>query len=236
MKKYIISIITIIIVLTIGVSYAWFSGIITGEEKKFTISAKELKIIFTDKEEIEGNDIEPGWEDSKRFSVENKSNGTFNYNISIDELVNTFVVPEGLQYKITSSNGYNMEEFVDVPKSEIEEDKVIAYDIDIEKDEIQEYTITFRYYDNKDVDQSEDMGKIFSGRLSIEEGTVNPNIKYKVTLNGNDFSVDNNIKETIKNGSVEFNVIPNEGYTLGNVVSCDNEAIGVIEKVMEHAL
>ena len=44
MKKYIISIITIIIVLTIGVSYAWFSGIITGEEKKFTISAKELKI------------------------------------------------------------------------------------------------------------------------------------------------------------------------------------------------
>ena len=90
-------------------------------------------------------------------------------------------------------------------------------------------TITFRYYDNIDVDQSEDMGKIFSGRLSIEEGTVNPNIKYKVTLNGNDFSVDNNIKETIKNGRIEFNVIPNEGYTLGSVVSCDNEAIGVIE-------
>lgn len=32
-----------------------------------------------------------------------------------------------------------------------------------------------------------------------------------------------------KNGSVEFNVTPNEGYTLGSNVVCDNNVIGTLE-------
>ena len=37
------------------------------------------------------------------------------------------------------------------------------------------------------------------------------------------------MKETIKNGSVEFNVEANEGYVLGSNVECNNGAVGVIE-------
>ena len=79
------------------------------------------------------------------------------------------------------------------------------------------------------IDQSADIGKDFTGALMITEGTVDPNKFYSVTLNVENSVVDGNPKETIKNGSVEFNVTPNEGYTLGNNVVCDNNAVGVIE-------
>ena len=208
MKKYLGLVVIVVLILCVGVSYSYFVRE-SSEEKSFKISSKDLSIVLTDNMELNGNNITPGWSDSKSFSVKNNSNGTYNYNIVLKDLVNTFVSEGYLQYKITSSNGYNMLEFIDIPKSDEQQDIVIGYDIDIEKGIMQEYTIEFVYRNSED-DQSEDMGKIFSGSIAIVEGTVNPNIKYSVRLSGNDFTVDSSVKETIKNGSVEFNVEANE--------------------------
>ena len=93
-----------------------------------------MKIVFTDTDgNIEGNDITPGWSNSKTFTVKNESNETYKYNIVIKDLMNTFVTEGYLQYKITSTNGgYNMIEFKDVPKSSAPKDKILAYSVSIQ--------------------------------------------------------------------------------------------------------
>ncbi len=46
MKKHLGIIVTLILITCIGVSYAWFSGVITGEGRGFAVNAKELKNII----------------------------------------------------------------------------------------------------------------------------------------------------------------------------------------------
>jgi len=83
-------------------SYAYFTGMILGEGKEIRVSAKELRILFTDDMELANSTIIPGWKETKIFSVKNESGNIFNYNISIKDLINTFVSTGYLQYKITS--------------------------------------------------------------------------------------------------------------------------------------
>ena len=125
---------------------------------------------------ISGTNIEPGkWNVTKTFTIENKSNETYKYNIVIQDLVNTFVTNGYLQYKITSTNGgYNMTEFKDVPKSEPATDTILAYSASIDVGVTQSYTVEFIYKNNESVDQSEDMGKTLNGKLFITEGTIDP--------------------------------------------------------------
>jgi len=78
-----------------------------------------------------------------------------------------------LQYKITSSNGYNMSNYEDIPKSEEAKDVILAYSVLIEPNTTQEYVLELVYHDSETVDQSEDIGSILSGKLGITEGTEN---------------------------------------------------------------
>ena len=179
-KKYVVyTVVMLLIMIGIGVSYSYFVSTNSINKKEINISSKKISIIFTDKTELSESGIEPGWSTSKSFSVENKSNDVFNYNIVIKNLINTFVTEGFLQYKITSDTGYNMTEYVDVPKSAERKDVTLAYDIDIETGVKHEYTIEFIYKNSEEVDQSVDMGKEFGGTLAIVEGSVNPS---KITL------------------------------------------------------
>ena len=119
--------------MTIGVSYAYFVSDINVNKKEMNVSSKRLAIIFTDTKEIVDNEIMPGWSTSKSFTVENKSGSVFYYDINIEDLINTFVTTGYLQYKITSTDGgYNMEEFIDIPKSEEARREVLTNKIEIE--------------------------------------------------------------------------------------------------------
>ena len=175
-KKQTILVVASLLVVVLSVSLAYFTAQIIGNGKNVTINSADLKIIFTDSDgNIEGNDITPGWSNSKTFTIENKSNGTYKYNIVIQNLVNTFVTTGYLQYKITSTNGgYNMAEFEDVPKSETATDTILAYSASIDVGVTQTYTVEFTYKNDESVDQSEDMGKTLSGTLYIEKGTEKP--------------------------------------------------------------
>ena len=166
--------IIILLMVIIGVSYAYFTGMIVGEGKKITVTANKLAIIFTDSKKIVGNEIMPGWNVVKEFTVENKSNDTFFYNINIDKLINTFETVGFLQYKITSDKGYNMEDFKNISKSEEERREILASEILIRKEEIHTYKVEFRYL-NSEEDQSIDMGKLFNGSLSITEANTKLN-------------------------------------------------------------
>jgi len=166
-KKYIILGIVTTLILALGFSLAYFAPIIRGEGKKITVKTGSLAIVFTDSIEITEEEITPGWSTSKTFTVENESNQPYYYNINLKDVVNTFVTDDFLQYKITSTNGFNMEDFESITKESFQ---VLEEGIEIGGLETQEYTIYFRYVDSPDIDQSEDMNKEFSGYLSITEG------------------------------------------------------------------
>ncbi len=177
-KKQTILIIASLLVVVLSVTLAYFTAQIIGKGKNVTINSADLKIIFTDSDgSISGTSIEPGkWNVTKTFTIENKSNETYKYNIVIQDLVNTFVTNGYLQYKITSTNnGYNMTEFKDVPKSSAPKDTILAYSVSIPVGVTQSYTVEFKYANDESVDQSDDMGKTLSGKLFITEGTEDPN-------------------------------------------------------------
>ena len=172
-KKQTILVVASLLVVVLSVTLAYFTAQIIGKGKDVSVSSADLKIIFTDSDgAISGSNIEPGWSDIKTFTIENKSNETYKYNIVIQDLVNTFVTEGYLQYKITSTNGgYNMTEFKDVPKSETATDTILAYSASIDVGVTQSYTVEFKYSNDESADQSEDMGKTLSGKLFITEGT-----------------------------------------------------------------
>ena len=180
-KKQTILVVASLLVVVLSVTLAYFTAQIIGKEKNVTINSADLKIIFTDTDgNIEGNDITPGWSNSKTFTVKNQSNETYKYNIVIKDLVNTFVTNGYLQYKITSTNGgYNMTEFKDVPKSSVATDTILAYSASIDVGVTQSYTVEFIYKNDEDFDQSDDMGRKLSGTLYIEKGTI-PTLAEKI--------------------------------------------------------
>ena len=187
-KKQTILVVASLLLIVLSVTLAYFTAQIIGKGKNVTINSADLKIIFTDNDgSISGTNIEPGkWNVTKTFTIENKSNETYKYNIVIQDLVNTFVTNGYLQYKITSTNGgYNMTEFKDVPKSETPTDTILAYSASIDVGVTQSYTVEFIYKNDESVDQSDDMGKTLSGKLFITEGTVKPTTLYEQILADN---------------------------------------------------
>ena len=173
MKKLDIGIIvTTLIIVTISCSLAFFAARVVGEPKDINLVAKNVAITFNDTSIIANGVVSPGWNTTKTFTITNNSKEEYKYNISIKDLLNTFVTEGYLQYKITSTNGgYNMTEFKDIPKSSAPKDTILAYSVSIPVGVTQSYTIEFKYANDESVDQSDDMGKKLSGTLFITEGT-----------------------------------------------------------------
>ena len=172
-KKQTILVVASLLVVVLSVTLAYFTAQIIGEGKNISVSSADLKIVFTDTDgNIEGNDITPGWSNSKTFTVKNESNGTYKYDIIIKDLVNTFKTYKYLQYKITSTEGgYNMTDYSYLPKSSTKEDVALAYEVSIDKGKTHTYTIEIKYVNDEYVDQSIDMGKSLSGTIYIREFT-----------------------------------------------------------------
>ena len=172
-KKQTILVVASLLVIVLSVTLAYFTAQIIGKGKDVSVSSADLKIVFTDTDgNIEGNDITPGWSNSKTFTVKNESNGTYKYDIIIKDLVNTFKTYKYLQYKITSTDGgYNMTDYSYLPKASTKEDVALAYEVSIDKGKTHTYTIEIKYVNDEYVDQSIDMGKSLSGTIYIREFT-----------------------------------------------------------------
>ena len=237
-KKQTILVVASLLVVVLSVTLAYFTAQIIGKGKNVTINSADLKIIFTDSDgSISGTNIEPGkWNVTKTFTIENKSNETYKYNIVIQNLVNTFVTEGYLQYKITSTNnGYNMTEFKDVPKSETATDKILAYSASIDVGVTQSYTVEFKYANDESVDQSEDMGKTLSGKLFITEGTINIYAGYEKGTLGYQIMGDNITRLTRSNnnnGTNDF-ATPLTTTTTGTLFTGTESITGITDSPKE---
>ncbi len=184
-KNSIFLLIICLIVIIFSVTYAFFKIQIIGEGKNITVNSKDLKIVFNGGDSITGSELEQ-FNYSKTFTIENKSDNAYKYNIIIKDLVNTFKTDGFLLYKITSdNNGYSMSDFDDVPKSETKFDTVLAYNVSIDAGVKQTYTIEFKYTNSTDIDQSADLGAKLSGKLFIDEGSEKPTLLYDKILSDN---------------------------------------------------
>ena len=172
-------VVTTLIIVTISCSLAFFAARVIGNPKDINLVAKNVAITFTDTSNIASDVISPGWNNVKTFTITNNSKEDFSYNIILKGLVNTFESINTLQYKITSDNGYNMDNYLNVIKTETSKDVVLAYNITIPKNTKQSYQVEFNYVSTEE-DQSADMGKKLGGTLAIEESTGTPEIYDKL--------------------------------------------------------
>ena len=196
-KKSITILVVCLIVSVMSVSLAFFSARIIGNGKNVSVNAKELTINFDNNNEIASGIIEPGWSSANTFSITNKSKNNFTYDIVLKNYKNTTKTNGYLVYKITSTNGYNMTEYKDMPKDgENTYDLVIARGITIEpgSSNKQSYTLEIKYLDSTE-DHSIDMGSTVTGSLYIVESTTNENNPYTKGTLGYQIMEDNsNIK------------------------------------------
>jgi hypothetical protein len=236
-KKQTILVVASLLVVVLSVTLAYFTAQIIGKGKDVSVSSADLKIIFTDSDgAISGSNIEPGWSDTKTFTIENKSNEIYKYNIVIQDLVNTFVTEGYLQYKITSTNGgYNMTEFKDIPKLSTPKDKILAYGVRIPVGVTQSYTVEFKYTNDESVDQSDDMGKKLSGTLFITEGTEDIYAGYEEGTLGYQIMGDNPKRSTRSNnnnGTNDF-ATPLTATTTGTLFTSTESITGITDSPKE---
>ena len=236
-KKQTILVVASLLVVVLSVTLAYFTAQIIGKGKDVSVSSADLKIVFTDTDgSISGTNIEPGWSDTKTFTIENKSNEIYKYNIVIQNLVNTFVTEGYLQYKITSTNGgYNMTEFKDIPKSSAPKDKILAYGVSIPVGVTQSYTVEFKYANDESIDQSDDMGKKLSGTLFITEGTEDIYAGYEEGTLGYQIMGDNPKRSTRSNnnnGTNDF-ATPLTATTTGTLFTSTESITGITDSPKE---
>lgn len=106
-KIKIIILITLMLVTAVaGVTYAYFSINVTGNEDASSISVTtaNLSLAYIDGNLITISNIYPGWSATKTFTINNTGNATAHYDIQIKDVYSTFSNDEFI-YTLTSTNG-----------------------------------------------------------------------------------------------------------------------------------
>ncbi len=166
------TLIVLLLLLTVGLSYAYFSTSVKGNDnaKDVIVEAGTLKLTYTDGPAINAQYIKPGWTTTKTVSV--KNNGTLDayYNVIWQSLTNTITKNE-LVLSATCQR-LNASGTVEGTCESISQasmsDMTIAKKISIESGITHKYTFTILFKDTN-ANQNYNQGKEFNGVLGIEE-------------------------------------------------------------------
>ena len=164
--------IALLLLLTTGFSYAYFSANISGNEnaKNVVVEAGTLSLVYTDGPEIKAQNIKPGWSTTKEVSV--KNNGTLGayYNVIWQSLTNTIsnneLVLSATCQRLNASG--TVEGTCDSISQAAISDMTIAKRVSIEAGITHKYTFTILFKETN-ADQNTNQGKKFNGVLGIEE-------------------------------------------------------------------
>ena len=166
------TLIVLLLLLTVGLSYAYFSTAVKGNDnaKDVIVEAGTLKLTYTDGPAINAQYIKPGWSTTKEVSV--KNNGTLDayYNVIWQSLTNGITNDE-LVLSATCQR-LNASGIVEGTCEAISQapisDMTIAKKISIESGITHKYTFTILFKETN-ADQNYNQGKEFNGVLGIEE-------------------------------------------------------------------
>ena len=169
---YIVSIIIalLIIGITIGTSFAFFTGgssSLTGTSSvitsgNLTLELHDGNVIGTTTDMIPGNYV------TKQFSVTNTGSQSLAYDIYLSEIYNDFADKSDLVYSISSNDGgYNTLNEIEVPSETGIQSKIINTHV-INSGDTQNYTLTIKFL-SKNENQDDNKGKTFSAKIQINE-------------------------------------------------------------------
>ena len=188
-QKIIVSITGIFIVLLIlvGLTYAYFLTRISGNTntKSISVTTADLKLTYGDGNGIIAptDKLLPGTTlQSKTFTVTNEGDSKTEYGVIFDKVFNELSRQQDLVYTLSCTstigncNGVSTETIF--PNGGGTKDNGTGYGIavtnSIEKDAVHTYTLVVKYLD-PNVDQSEDMGKTIQARVNIADmKSLNP--------------------------------------------------------------
>ena len=164
--------IALLLLLTTGLSYAYFSASISGNEnaKNVVVEAGTLSLVYTDGPEIKVENIRPGKTITKEVTVKNTGTLDTNYNIVWQSLVNEIINDElvlSATCQRLNSAGTVEGTCNSIPQAPIS-DMTIARKISIESGFTHKYTFTILFKETN-ADQNYNQGKEFNGVLGIEE-------------------------------------------------------------------
>ena len=166
--------IALLLLLTTGLSYAYFSASISGNEnaKNVVVEAGTLSLVYTDGPEIKAQNIKPGWSTTKEVSVKNTGTLEANYNIIwqtlTNEITNNEMVISATCERLNASG--TVEGTCESISQAAISDMTIAKKISIESGITHKYTFTILFKETN-ADQNINQGKKFNGVLGIEEYT-----------------------------------------------------------------
>ena len=170
-KRIIISMISILILIIalFGITYAYFTTKAKGnsDEKSASVTAGKLEVTYKEGNgEIVAEKLMPGdVVASKTFSVVNTGTAKTDYLVIVENVINTLVNNEDLEYELvcnSSITGKNC----NGNKTSFPNKKASLVKNSIDKEEVQNYTLTLTYKEtNKD--QSSDMDKVISAKVNI---------------------------------------------------------------------
>ncbi|MCI7559802.1 MAG: CalY family protein, partial [Clostridium sp.] len=192
--------IALLLLLTTGLSYAYFSASISGNEnaKNVVVEAGTLSLVYTDGPEIKAQNIKPGWSTTKEVSVKNTGTLDTNYNIIwqslTNEITNDEMVISATCQRLNSAG--TVEGTCESISQAAVSDMTIAKRVSIESGITHKYIFTILFKETN-VDQNTNQGKKFNGVLGIEEykapdfatdswSTIIANVK---AGNGNEYAV-----------------------------------------------
>ena len=177
----IVSMILSLLLITIGLSFAYFTANITGTEDSTTINVTGgVMTIHYDSEgqEINAPNIEPSDDPfgTKTFTLtgNNTTNEDMQYHIILIVEENTFT-ENALKYKLTSTNtddngqvAPSIEELTGIPSGENQEVFLgnAHFSSPTEGNKVHTYNLEL-YFPDTGVSQDEDQGKIFRGYINI---------------------------------------------------------------------
>ena len=162
----------LLLLLTTGLSYAYFSTAVKGNDnaKNVVVEAGTLKLTYIDGPAIYVQNIKPGWTTTKTVSV--KNNGTLDayYNIIWQSLTNGITNDElvlSATCQRLNASGTAEGTCNSIPQAPIS-DMTIAKKISIESGITHKYTFTILFKETN-ANQNYNQGKEFNGVLGIEE-------------------------------------------------------------------
>ena len=161
---------TFTFILVTGLTYAFFSQTITGNDVAETINVTttELKLNFTDGKYIELKEAMPGDSITKTFSVENTGTETGYYKINWQEF-NNKIDNDELQVEFTckSYKGSTESGTCSNLTREAAYNRDLKSNIEIESGIRHEYNLKLTFMDTNQ-NQNDNQGKSFSGVLRVE--------------------------------------------------------------------
>ena len=251
-KKFLFaSVLAAVFLLTVGLTYAYFSLTISGNDIAETINVDttKLELKYTDGKEVKATSIEPGWTMTKTITVVNTGNEEAYYTLGWQKLFNEIqkeelVIRSECTSSVATGGTCDNTDNVVVPETAevIAETNKILYPYKeataILPSETHTYTITIEFINYTDKHQNYNQGKKFYGVLGIvpayntysltlnitnSDGT--PAANSEVTLHSNPMT-----GTTDENGTVTFNNVELGDHSLD--INKNNNIINTSIKLM----